>query len=55
MEQHVFYYFNDYRGHHRKGVAIHTATEFNLDKKWFHSTKMYFLNTTERFKQENFI
>ncbi len=39
----VFYYFNDYRGHHRKGIAILTATEVNWHKKlWFHSTKMYF-------------
>jgi hypothetical protein len=36
----VFYYFYDYRGHHRKGIAI----EVNLQNKklWFHSTKMCF-------------
>ncbi len=33
MEQHGFYYFDDYRGHHRKGIAIYTATEVNLHKK----------------------
>ncbi len=33
MEQHVFYYFNDYRGHHRKGIAIDAGTEVNLHKK----------------------
>ncbi len=26
MEQHVFCIFIDYRGHHRKGVAIYVAT-----------------------------
>jgi len=26
MEQHVFLFFIDYRGHHRKGVAIYNAT-----------------------------
>ncbi len=26
MEQHVFRFFIDYRGHHRKGVAIYNAT-----------------------------
>ncbi len=40
---HFFYYFNDYRGHHRKGIAIYTTTEVNV-----------FFNTKERFKQENF-
>ncbi len=43
MEQHVFYYFVEYRGRHRKGFAIYAATEVNLQQKlWFHSTKMYF-------------
>ncbi len=32
MEQHVFYYFDDYRGRHRKSIAIYTATEINLQK-----------------------
>jgi hypothetical protein len=30
-----FYYFDDYKGHHRKGIAIYTATEVNLHKKYF--------------------
>jgi hypothetical protein len=37
MEQHVFVVFIDYRGHHRKGVAILNATQVNLKQKlWFH-------------------
>jgi hypothetical protein len=45
-----FYYFINYRGHHRKGTAIDTVTEVNLHfhKLLFQSTKMY-LNTIERF------
>jgi hypothetical protein len=55
MEQHVFYYFDDYRGHHRKGIAIYTATDVNLHLKTLVSfNKNVFLNTEERFKQENF-
>jgi hypothetical protein len=34
IEQHLFYYFDEYRGHHRKGVAIYTATEVNVHKKY---------------------
>jgi hypothetical protein len=34
MEQHFFYYFDEYRGHHRKGVAIYTATEVDVHKKY---------------------
>ncbi len=34
MEQHFFYYFDEYRGHHRKGVAIYTTTEVNVHKKY---------------------
>jgi hypothetical protein len=26
MEQHIFCFFMDYGGHHRKGVAIYNAT-----------------------------
>ncbi len=56
MEQHVFfYYFDDYRGHHRKGIAIYTATKVNLHLKNFGFIQQnVFLNTKERFKQENF-
>jgi hypothetical protein len=32
MEQHVVCIFIDYRGHHRKGVAIYNATEINLQE-----------------------
>jgi hypothetical protein len=33
----LFSIFNDYRGHHRKGVAIANATQVNLQPKpWFH-------------------
>ncbi len=35
-----FYIFIDYRGHHRKGVAIYNATSVNFQQKlWFHWTK----------------
>jgi hypothetical protein len=38
-----FLLFIDYRGHHRKGIAIYNATEGSLQQKiWFHSTKMCF-------------
>ncbi len=33
IEQHVFYYFNNSRGPHRKAIAIHTATEVHLHLK----------------------
>jgi hypothetical protein len=37
MEQHVVYIFIDYRGRHRKGVAIYSATSVNFQQKlWFH-------------------
>jgi hypothetical protein len=40
MEQHVFCIFIDYRGRHRKGVAIYDATLVNLQQKlWFHIKK----------------
>jgi hypothetical protein len=56
MEQPVFCIFIDYRGHHKKGVAIYDATSINLQPKpWFHLTNDVFLNTTERFKQEKSI
>ncbi len=44
MEQQVLYCFDDYRGHHRKGIAIYTASKVNLHLKklWFHSTKCIF-------------
>ncbi len=32
MENNNFYYFNCYRGHHRKGITIYIATEVNLPK-----------------------
>ncbi len=52
MEQHVFYYFDDYRGHHRKGIAIYTATEINLHEKYIGFIQQnVFMNTKERFKQ----
>ncbi len=52
MEQLIFSIFIDYRGRHRKGVAIYNATSVNLQlKPWFHGTKNVFLDTTERFKQ----
>jgi hypothetical protein len=56
MDQHVFYYFDDYRGHRRKGIPIYTATKVNLHlKKTFGFIQQnVFLNTEERFKQENF-
>ncbi len=39
--------FIDYRGHHRKGVAIYNNNLVNLQQKpWFHRTKNVFLNTT---------
>ncbi len=38
-----FYYFDDYTGHHRKGIAIYIATKVNLQKKlWFYSTECIF-------------
>ena len=38
-----FYFFIDYRGHHREGIAIYNATEVSLQQKnWIHSTKMCF-------------
>ncbi len=53
MEQHIFCIFIDYRGHHRKGVAIYVATWVNLHHKlWFHWTQNVFLNTAESFEQE---
>jgi hypothetical protein len=52
MEQHVFCILIDYRGRHRKGVAIYNAIYVNLQQKpWFHWKKI-FLNTTEWLKQE---
>ncbi len=56
MEQHILYHFNDYRGHHRKGIAIYTATlkSINIKNVGFYSTKNVFLNITERLKQEKF-
>ncbi len=48
MEQHDFWIFVDYRGHHRKGISIYNATEVNLQPKpWFHYTKNVFLNATD--------
>ncbi len=36
-----FCIFIDYRGHHRKGVAIYSATLVNLQQKlWFHWTQI---------------
>ncbi len=36
MEQHVLCTLIDYRGRHRKGVAIQNATHFDLKQKpWF--------------------
>jgi hypothetical protein len=56
MEQHIFCLFIDYRGHHRKGVAIYNATYVNLQQKlWFHWTKNVFSNTAESFKQEKLL
>jgi hypothetical protein len=53
MEQHVFFILIDYRGHHRKGVAIYNAIYVHLQQKtWFYWTKSVFLNTTERLKHE---
>jgi hypothetical protein len=55
-EKHVLYYFYNYKGPHRKAIAIHSATEVHLHLKMLISfNKNVFLNTTERFKQENFI
>jgi len=37
MEHHVFSFRTDYRGHHRKGVAINNSTLVNLQTiPWFH-------------------
>jgi hypothetical protein len=37
--------FIEYRGHHRKGVAIYNANEINLQPKpWFHLANDVFLN-----------
>ncbi len=48
MGQHNFCIFIDYRGHHRKGVAICNATQVNLQQNlWFCWTKNVFLNPTE--------
>ena len=33
MEQHVFFILIDYRGHHRKGVAIYNAIYVHLQQK----------------------
>jgi hypothetical protein len=53
MEQHILWILFDYRGRHRKDVAVYNATYINLQQKpWFHWMKNAFLNTTERFKQE---
>ncbi len=43
MEQCVFCIFIDYRGHHRKYVAVYNADWVNLQQKlWFQWIKMYF-------------
>jgi len=53
LEQHVFCILIDYRGRHRKGVAIYSLTRSIYNKKpWFHWAKNVFLNTTEKFKHE---
>jgi hypothetical protein len=50
MEQHVFGISTDYRGHHRKGVAIQNATLVNMQQNtWFFEQKSVFVSTTERF------
>jgi hypothetical protein len=43
MEQHIFYTFIDYRGHHRKGVAIFNADNVDFEPKpWFQQKKVCF-------------
>ncbi len=43
MEQRIFCIFINYRGNHRKGVAIYEANSVNLQSKpWFHWTKIIF-------------
>jgi len=43
MKQHIFCILIDYRGHHRKGVAVYIATYASLQKKLgFIEQKMYF-------------
>jgi hypothetical protein len=43
-----FYYFDECRGHHRKGIAIYTATEVHLHKNVCFIQQNVFLNTKER-------
>jgi hypothetical protein len=49
MEQHVFCILIDYRGRHRKGVAIYNAI-YNKNLGFIGKKKI--LNTTEWLKQE---
>ena len=42
MEQHVFFIFIDYRGHHRKGVEIFYADYVNFQPKPWFKKKMFF-------------
>ncbi len=54
MEQHILGILTDYRGRHIKVVVIYNATLNYLQQKpWLHWAKNVFLDTTERFKQEN--
>ena len=49
MEQHIFGIFIDYRGRHRKGVAIYDAIKSLYDKNLAFVEQKCILNTTERF------
>ncbi len=53
MEQHVFYYFNDYRGHHRKGIAIYVdigsdISIKSLKRKTKHQRRLQFNQRVKR-------
>jgi hypothetical protein len=48
MEQQIICFFIDYRGHHRKGVAIYSTLKSIYNKNL--GFIEVFLNTTKRFK-----
>ncbi len=51
MEQCIIYIFIDYRGYHRKGVAMALKSIYNRNFGFVEQINV-FLNTTESFKQE---
>ncbi len=56
MEQHIFCILIDYRGRHRKGVAIYNATYVNLQQKpWFHCKENVFFEHFRQVQKEIYI